>query len=33
MLYHLSKGKITPYNQFWGKIWDMPNKKQGVKKK
>jgi hypothetical protein len=33
MLYHLSKDKITPYNQFWEKNWDMPNKKQGVKKK
>jgi hypothetical protein len=26
MLYHLSKDKITPYNQFWEKIWDTRNK-------
>jgi hypothetical protein len=24
---HFSKGKLTPFNLFGGKIWDMPTKK------
>jgi hypothetical protein len=27
MLYHFSKGKLTPFNRFWGNIRDLPNKK------
>jgi hypothetical protein len=32
VLYHFSKGNLTPFNQFWDKIWDMPNKKTKFKK-
>jgi hypothetical protein len=30
-MYHFSKGKLTPFNQFWGKTWDLPHKKIGLK--